>query len=98
MLMPKYDEAAWHSVPGSQAGFTRQRNAPEQTLVARLAVEDSMMERKMHARAFVDLGTMFMSVVNDVQWEVERWSGVDPGVMKVMRALREGMEGHGQSS
>ena len=59
MILPKYDEAAWSTVPGSQAGFTRERNAPEQTLVARLAVEDSMMERKMHARAFVDLGTLF---------------------------------------
>ena len=93
MLAPAYDRACWENVPGSQAGFTRERNAPEQTLVARLTVERSMMERTMHANAFCDLGTFFMSCVNEVQWEVEAHCGVAPEVTAVMRALREGVEG-----
>ena len=66
MLLSEYQRAAAVRVPGSAAGFTAQRGAPEQTLAARLRVEISMMERGLCATGYLDMGTFFMSVVNDV--------------------------------
>ena len=34
-LLPEYDRAAQHVVPGSQSGFTKGMNAPAQTLAVR---------------------------------------------------------------
>ena len=97
MLLPEYDRAAAEWVPSSQAGFAAQRNAPEQTLVSRLAGEQAMLERTCLARGYIDYTTMFMSIVNSVQWEVEKWAGVKPEVTAVMHALREGARDRGLS-
>ena len=91
MLLPEYDRACARVVPGSQCGFTAGKNAPAQTLTARLHAEECMIERKMCVRGYIDLGTYFMSVVHEVQWKVEEWAGVPPDVTTVMRALREGL-------
>ena len=91
MLLPEYDRACARVVPGSQCGFTAGKNAPAQTLTARLHAEECMIERKMCVRGYIDLGTYFMSVVHEVQWKVEEWAGVPPEVTTVMRALREGL-------
>ena len=90
MIKGHYDSVAWEAVPSSQAGFTAGRNAPEQTLAARLMTEASMMQRTTCAKGWVDAGTFFMSIVNEIQWEVERWSKVAPSVTAVVKALREG--------
>ena len=50
-----------------------------------------MIERKMCVRGYIDLGTYFMSVVNEVQWRVEEWAGVPADVSRVLKALREGL-------
>ena len=34
-----------------------------------------------------------MSCVRDVQWECERWTGVDPGVTRVVQALHASVTG-----
>ena len=78
-------------MPASQAGFTTHRNAPEQSLVARLAVEQAMLERTCVLRGYIDYSCYFMSIVHAVQWEVERSVGVRPEVTAVVRTLREGL-------
>ena len=65
-LLPEYDRAARHVVPGSQSGFTKGMNAPAQTLAVRMQMEQCMTERTMCVRGYIDLGTYFMSIVNDV--------------------------------
>ena len=92
MLAKEFDRAAWESVGGSQAGFTPDRNAPEQTLVARLMAEQAASERTPLCRAYLDFGTFFQSVAYEVSAEVEKWSGVAPEVSEVVRHLREGLE------
>ena len=42
---------------------------------------------------YCDLGCFFMSCVREVQWEVEKWTGVDPGVTKVVQALHAEVSG-----
>ena len=42
---------------------------------------------------FLDFGTFFMSCVKEVQWEVERWTGVDPAVTDVVRELHHEVSG-----
>ena len=91
MLRKHYDKIAWETVPSSQAGFTKNRNAPEHTLTYRILTEQSMTETSMCFTGFIDAGTFFMSCVNDIVWEVEQWSGVAPEVTDVMKALREGL-------
>ena len=87
MLNTEYERAADEGVPGSAAGFTRGRNGPEGTLVLRLAQEQSMLEGTPLIIGFLDFGTFFMSCVKEIQWEVERWTGVDPAVSDVVREL-----------
>ena len=98
LLMAEYDHASWQAVPASQAGFEKERNAPEQTLALRLKAEEAMMERKMLCRGYIDLGTFFMSCCHDVQAMVEQWSGVPHDTRQVMSALREGLEAKGMPS
>ena len=43
MLLPEYDRACARVVPGSQCGFTAGKNAPAQTLTARLHAEECMI-------------------------------------------------------
>ena len=40
MLLPEYDKACARVVPGSQCDFTAEKNAPAQTLTARLHAEE----------------------------------------------------------
>lgn len=75
MLLPAYEAASSRLVGVCNAGWTRGRCAPEQTLTARLIAEMRMRESKMNCRGYVDLGCYFMSVVHAVQWEVEKWGG-----------------------
>ena len=93
MLNHEYERVADTAVPGSQAGYARDRNAPEQTLVLRIAQEHAMMMGTDLYIGYLDLGSFFMSCVREVQWEVESWTGVDPGVTAVVRALHEGATG-----
>ena len=93
MLNTEYERAADEAVPGSAAGFTRGRNGPEGTLVLRLAQEQSMLEGTPLFVGFLDFGTFFMSCVKEIQWEVERWTGVDPAVSDVVRELHREVSG-----
>ena len=95
MILPAYERAVEAMVGTTNAGWTRGRMAPEQTLAARLLGEMRMRERTVSCRGYCDLGCFFMSVVHKVQWEVERWSGTPVEVTEVLRALREGAEGMG---
>ena len=71
------------------------RNAGEQTLAMRLAAEQCMVERRPLYRGYLDMGTFFMSVANDVAWAVERRAGVAPAAIQVIQALREGVASMG---
>lgn len=93
MLNTEYERAADASVPGSAAGFTRGRDGPEGTLLLRLAQEQSMLEGAPLFIGFLDFGTFFMSCVKEIQWEVERWTGVDPAVTEVVRELHSEVGG-----
>ena len=93
MLNTEYERAADASVPGSAAGFTGGRNGPEGTLVIRLAQEQSMLEGTPLFVGFLDFGTFFMSCVKDIQWEVEKWTGVDPSVTAVVQELHREVKG-----
>ena len=93
MLNHEYERVADSAVPGSQAGYARNRNAPEQTLVLRIAQEHAMMMGTDLYIGYLDLGSFFMSCVREVQWEVERWTGVDPGVTAVVHALHDDAKG-----
>ena len=52
-----------------------------------------MVERQPCCRAWIDMGTFFMSVVKPVAEEAERWSGVHVGVSEAMAALQAGVTG-----
>ena len=52
-----------------------------------------MLEQTPLYKGYCDYGTMFMSVVHQTQWEVEKWTGVSPAVTDGLRALREGIDG-----
>ena len=93
MLNREYETAARNSVPLSQAGYARDRNAPEQALVMRLAQAQNQIEQGIMCTGMLDLGQFFMSCVRDVQWECERWTGVDPGVTRVVQALHAQVQG-----
>ena len=69
MLNREYETAARNSVPLSQAGYARDRNAPEQALVMRLAQVQNQVEQGVMCTGMLDLGQFFMSCVRDVQWE-----------------------------
>ena len=56
-------------------------------MLLRLAQEQSMLEGTPLCIGFLDMGTFFMSCVKEIQWEVERWTGVDPDVSDVVREL-----------
>ena len=93
MINKEYERVARASVPLSQAGFAPWRNAPEQALVIRLVQEQHKREQKMLCIGLLDLGTFFMSCVRDVQWECEKWTGVDTSVTRVVQALHSEVQG-----
>ena len=59
MLNHEYERVADDTVPGSQAGYARNRNAPEQTLVLRIAQEHAMMMGTDLYIGYLDLGSFF---------------------------------------
>ena len=92
-LKREYDRAGDERVPGSAAGFTAGRNAPEQTVVARLAREHAMQTGGAVCTAWVDYQGFFMSVVKSCQKETERYCGVHPGVTEIVEMLHEEVTG-----
>ena len=68
-LKIEYERAGDATVPGSASGFTALRNAPEQTVVARLAREHAANTRGEIYTAWIDYSQFFMSVVRSCQWE-----------------------------
>ena len=93
MLQGEYKRVADAVVPSSQAGYGRDRNASEQTLVVRLAQEQAARRRTPIYIGFQDWNCYFMSVVRSTQWEVERRLGVDVAVTRVVRALHDEVRG-----
>ena len=92
-LKREYDRAGDERVPGSAAGFTAGRNAPEQTMVARLAREHAMQMNGTICTAWVDYSGFFMSVVRTCQKETERYCGVHPGVTEIVELMHEEVMG-----
>ena len=90
MILPAYENTVESTTGTCNAGFTKGRGAPEQTLTARLMGEMRMRERTTNCRGYCDFGCFFMSIMHQVQWEVERWSGTPVEVSDVLKALREG--------
>ena len=93
MINKEYERTSDEVTPSSQAGYAQRRNACEQTLVIRLAQEHAMSTGGTIYIGYLDLGCFFMSCVRDVQWMVEEWTGVDPGVSAVVKSLHEGVTG-----
>ena len=93
LLGAEYEAAAGWTVPASQAGSAVDRGCPEQSLVMRCQKEQCAAEQEMCCRAYLDMGTFFMSTIRETQWEVERWCQVRPGVTEVVKALYEGATG-----
>ena len=91
MLKREYDSVADGRVSTANAGFTVRRNAPEQTLVARIESEMAAEKRGVQCVGYCDMGTFFMSVAHEVSKAVERHKGVAPEVAAVITHLREGM-------
>ena len=91
MMAVELDRAAEWAVAVSQAGFTPDRNAPEQTMVARMLSKAAAEDRVMDCAAYIDLGVAFMSISFEVARAVERWSGVATEVSEVLTYLREGL-------
>ena len=89
----EYEDAAGWAIPASQAGSSLDRGCPEQSLVMRCQKEQCAAERTMCCRAYLDMGTFFMSTIKGVQWEVEKWCGVHPGVTEMVKALYKGGKG-----
>ena len=92
-LKAEYERAGDAMVPGSASGFTALRNAPEQTVVARLAREHAANTRGEVYTAWIDYSQFFMSVVRSCQWETERFCGVHPGVTEIVRLLHDEVTG-----
>ena len=72
LLGAEYEDAAGWTIPASQAGSSVDRGCPEQSLVMRCQKEQCAAERTMCCRAYLDMGTFFMSTIKEVQWEVHR--------------------------
>ena len=81
------------SVPASQAGFTRNANAPAQTLVLRTHRERCRELKQNYFVAFVDMGTFFMSICKDIASLVERWSGVRPETTDILYCMQSDLHG-----
>ena len=92
-MKEEYERAGDDTVPGSASGFTRMRNGPEQTVVARLTREHAANTRGVVCTAWIDYSQLFMSVVKSCQWETERFCGVHPGVTEIVRLLHEEVTG-----
>ena len=93
LLGNEYEAAAARTMPASQAGSVQGRGCPEQTLAMRCQKEQCAAERRVCARLYLDLGVFFMSCVREVQWEAERWCGVRPEVIEVVKALHSSTHG-----
>ena len=83
----EYDKAASRTVPGSQAGFTSDRGASEQSWSLRAHMEECKREGRPCYRGYLDFGTYFMSICRECMWRVERASGVKPEVSAIMMEL-----------
>lgn len=66
LMLDMEGTAVRKSVPARQAGFTRNANAPAQTLVLRAHQERCRELRQNYFVAFVDMGTFFMSICKDI--------------------------------
>ena len=93
LLGAEYEEASGWAIPASQAGAEKRRGCPEQSLVMRFQKEQCAAERTVCCRAYLDFGVFFMSCVREVQWAVEKWCKVKPGVTKTVQAMNKGMKG-----
>ena len=93
ILNHELERAAGGSVPGSQAGFTADDNAPAQTLVLRAQQERCAEERRDYYVGFVDFGTYFMSICKHVMRDVHAWAGVRPEVSEVLWAMQKELKG-----
>ena len=85
--------AVMQRVPASQAGFTRNANAPSQTLVLRAHRERCRERKEGYFVAFVDMGTFFMSICRDIVALAEQWSGVRPEITEILQCMQQGLHG-----
>jgi hypothetical protein len=93
LLGAEYEEASGWAIPASQAGAEKKRGCPEQSLVMRFQKEQCAAERTVCCRAYLDFGVFFMSCVREVQWAVEKWCKVKPGVTETVQAMNKSMKG-----
>jgi ribonuclease HI len=93
MVNPEYDRVAGEQVPGSQAGFERYRGTTEQTAALRCIRGMAMANGAPLCLMYIDWAGFFMSIIREVQLELEKHTGVHPSVTNVVRALQEDVTG-----
>ena len=94
MIGKEYVATANRKVPGSQGGFTEGRDAPAMHIPLGIQREICQEETRGVYRAFIDMGQFFPTIVREVQYRVEAWTGVTPTATAVMRALQDEAKGH----
>ena len=87
-----YSESAGSRAIGFQVWGLRARGERAYAST-RCQKEQCAAEKTACCRAYLDMGTFFMSTIREVQWTVEKWCNVRPEVTQVVRALYESGRG-----
>ena len=88
-VKPEYDAVQRGTQPAANTGFRRGGSATQSAMVAGLAREEAVGERRPWYRAYCDKGGFFQSVARRIQRAVEARSGVPPDVTSIVMALHE---------
>ena len=93
MIFPEYTAASDRGVPASQAGFEKNRGAPEQSMTMRNIQDHAAQTGGDIYVLYIDWATFFMGIVKEVQTETEKRMGVHPDVSQVVVALHTEVKG-----
>ena len=93
MLSNEYDEVNAKVIPGSQAGWESERMCAEMIVTVRLMIEQAAIEGREICIGFQDLSTCFMSIVKEIQFQLEAALGVEPEISAVIKALHTNVTG-----
>ena len=93
MIQPEYDDAVRNEAMGSQAAGVAGRGATEHVMASRMIAEAAMEERAVMCTGWTDMSSYFMSIVREVQREVELRANVDVNIMDIVHALHADAKG-----
>ena len=93
MLNVEYERVSGMTVPGSQARWEINRGTLEQVFTVRGIQEIVAKHSQFLCTGYLDQSTCFMSFIQQTQWLIEEYLGVDVAVIRIMQALHEEITG-----